>query len=82
MFYSYVNVTLNKTLKEDGPFIIIKDVFEWEWQEIVTEYNITEAFKKTEQGDSMISLESGITLNLKDSFTKDEILNKWIEKFI
>lgn len=30
----------------------------------------------------MISLGSGITLNLKDSFTKDEILNKWIEKFI
>lgn len=81
LFCSFFTITINDPIKKSKTFVITKDNLDWEWEEIVVEYDIKQAIEKAEKGDSMISLVSGRILNLKDRFTKDEIIGKWIEKF-
>lgn len=81
LFESYFAITIKDPIKKSKAFTINKDNLEWKWDEIVSEYDITEAFRKSENGDCMISLASSRELNLKDTFTREEITGNWIEKF-
>jgi hypothetical protein len=80
LFHSYFKITLNAPIKKSEPFYINNKNLEWEWEELIEEYTIEEAYQKHENGWQMISLENSKLLILDETYTKDEILGKWIQK--
>jgi len=80
LFCSYFVITIKDPIPKSNPFVISNSNLDWEWEPIISEYNITQAFDKTEKGDCMISLASGSVLKLENKFTQEEIRGIWIEK--